>query len=194
VGIHKVTGLSHQERRGVFLDRDGVINRALVRDGKPYSPATVEELEILPDAPSALADLKGCGFSLLVVTNQPDVGRGLLQREVVEQMNQILASALPLHAIFVCYHSDDDACDCRKPRPGLLLRAARDWDLDLARSFMIGDRWRDIEAGHNAGCITVLIDRDYQETPPACQPDVRVKSLREAVDWILRSVAQGGGL
>jgi D-glycero-D-manno-heptose 1,7-bisphosphate phosphatase len=178
----------------VFLDRDGVINRAVVRDGKPCSPANIEELEILPDASSALLDLKDCGFILLVITNQPDVGRGLQQREVVEEMNQIVASALPLDAIFVCYHSDEDACDCRKPRPGLLLRAARDWNLNLAQSFMIGDRWRDIEAGHNAGCTTVLIDRDYQEPAPACQPDVRVKSLREAADWILESAAQGGGL
>jgi D-glycero-D-manno-heptose 1,7-bisphosphate phosphatase len=176
------------------LDRDGVINRAVVRDGKPYPPATLEELEILPDASSALSDLKGCGFRLLVITNQPDVGRGLQQRDVVEGMHQILASALPLDAVFVCYHSDEDACDCRKPRPGMLLRAARDWDLDLARSFVIGDRWRDIEAGHNAGCITILIDRDYQEVAPASPPDVRVKSLREAADWILRSLAQGVGL
>ncbi len=189
-----MTELSHQKLRGVFLDRDGVINRAVVRDGKPHPPATLEELEILPDASSALSDLKDCGFLLLVITNQPDVGRGLQQRDVVERMNQILVSALPLDAVFVCYHSDDDACDCRKPRPGLLVRAARDWDLDLARSFVIGDRWRDIEAGHNAGCITVLIDRDYKEPAPACQPDVRVKSLREAADWILRSAAQGGGL
>jgi D-glycero-D-manno-heptose 1,7-bisphosphate phosphatase len=194
VGIHKVTELSRQKRRGVFLDRDGVINRAVVRDGKPHPPATVEELEILPDASSALSDLKNSGFLLLVITNQPDVGRGLQQREVVERMNQILASALPLDAVFVCYHTDDDACDCRKPRPGMLVRAAREWDLDLARSFMVGDRWRDIEAGHNAGCLTVLIDRNYQEIGPACQPDVRVKSLREAADWILRPAAQGGGL
>ena len=194
MGIHSVNELEHQKSRGVFLDRDGVINRAVVRDGKPYSPATLKELEILPDASSALADLKGCGFLLLVITNQPDVGRGLQQRDVVEGINQTLASALPLDAVLVCYHSDEDACDCRKPRPGMLLRAARDWDLDLARSFMIGDRWRDIEAGHNAGCITVLIDRDYQEVAPASPPHVRVKSLREAADWILKSVAQGVGL
>jgi len=192
MGIRNVTELAHRKPRGVFLDRDGVINRALVRDGKPYPPATLEELEILPDAPSALSDLRDCGFLLLVVTNQPDVGRGLQQRDVVERMNQILVSALPLDEVLVCYHSGDEACDCRKPRPGLLLRAARDWNLDLGRSFMIGDRWRDIEAGHNAGCITILIDRNYREVAPACPPDVTVKSLREAADWILRSVGHGG--
>jgi D-glycero-D-manno-heptose 1,7-bisphosphate phosphatase len=102
-------------------------------------------------------------------------------------MNRFLASALPLDGVFVCYHSDEDACDCRKPLPGLLVRAARDRGLDLARSFVIGDRWRDIEAGHNAGCVTILIDRAYKEKAPACEPDVRVKSLREAADWILMS-------
>jgi D-glycero-D-manno-heptose 1,7-bisphosphate phosphatase len=194
VGIHKAAELSDRKLRAVFLDRDGVINRAVVRDGKPYAPATLEELEILPGASSALSDLKDCGFLLLVITNQPDVGRGLQQREVAERMNQFLTSALPLDGVFVCYHSDDDACDCRKPRPGLLLRAARERDLDLARSFVIGDRWRDIEAGHNAGCTTILIDRGYKETPPLCQPDVSVKSLREAADWVVTSASQGGGL
>ena len=188
-----MTELSHRKLRGVFLDRDGVINRAAVRDGKPYAPATFEELEILPDASSALSDLKRGGFLLLVITNQPDVGRGLIPRDVVERMNRFLASALPLDGVFVCYHSDEDACDCRKPLPGLLVRAARDRGLDLARSFVIGDRWRDIEAGHNAGCVTILIDRAYKEKAPACEPDVRVKSLREAADWILRPAPQEDG-
>jgi D-glycero-D-manno-heptose 1,7-bisphosphate phosphatase len=178
----------------VFLDRDGVINRAMLQDGRPYPPATFEELEILPDVSSALSDLKDCGFLLVVITNQPDVGRGLQQRDVAERMNQMLTSALPLDAVFVCYHSDSDQCDCRKPRPGLLLRAANEREIDLARSFVIGDRWRDIDAGHNAGCITILIDRGYKERGPARQPDARVKSLREAADWILRSARQESGL
>ena len=144
--------------RAVFLDRDGVINRAIVREGKPYPPATLEELQILPDASSALADLKDGGYLLLLITNQPDVGRGRQRREVVEQMNQALASALPLDGVFVCYHSDHDACHCRKPQPGLFVQAAVDWEIDLARSFVIGDRWRDIDAGYNAGCTTILID------------------------------------
>jgi D-glycero-D-manno-heptose 1,7-bisphosphate phosphatase len=188
-----VTGSPNQKLRAVFLDRDGVINRAIVREGRPYPPATLEELEILPDASSALADLKNCGFLLLLITNQPDVSRGRQRREVVEQMNQVLASVLPLDGVFVCYHSDSDACDCRKPQPGLLVQAARDREIDLARSFVIGDRWRDIDAGHNAGCTTILIDRDYQERAPAHEPDVRVKSLREAADWILRPAPQEDG-
>jgi D-glycero-D-manno-heptose 1,7-bisphosphate phosphatase len=189
-----VTGSLNQKLRAVFLDRDGVINRAIVRDGRPYPPATLEELEILPDASSALADLKDGGFLLLLITNQPDVARGLQRREVVGQINQVLASALPLDGVFVCYHSDNEVCDCRKPRPGLLEQAGRDRGIDLARSFVVGDRWRDIDAGHNAGCTTVLIDRDYKERAPAHQPDARVKSLREAADWILRSVPPDGEL
>ena len=178
-------------RRAVFLDRDGVINRAVVQDGRPYSPASLEELEILSDAPAALADLKGRGFLLIVVTNQPDVARGKQRRETVEQINQVLASSLGLDRILVCYHSGEDECDCRKPLPGLLLRAARDHGIDLRQSFMVGDRWRDIDAGHNAGCKTVLVDHRYQERGPTREPDARVKSLREAADWIVRSVSKG---
>jgi len=191
VGVREVS--ETPKRPAVFLDRDGVINRAMVREGKPYPPATLEELQILPDAAAALADLKQRGFLLLVVTNQPDVARGQQRREMVEQINRALASALPLDEVLVCYHSDHDACQCRKPQPGLFVQAAVDWEIDLARSFVIGDRWRDIDAGYNAGCMTVLIDYAYEERAPAHQPDVRVKSLREAVDWILRSNPREGG-
>lgn len=175
----------------MFLDRDGVINRAILREGKPCSPASLEELEIPPDAPAALADLKRWGFMLIVVTNQPDVARGKQRRELVEQINQVLTSSLGLDRILVCYHSGEDGCDCRKPLPGLLFRAARDHHIDLRHSFMIGDRWRDIDAGHDAGCKTVLIDRRYGERRPTYEPDTRVKSLREAADWIIRSVSKG---
>jgi D-glycero-D-manno-heptose 1,7-bisphosphate phosphatase len=175
----------------VFLDRDGVINRARVQDGKPFPPATLEELEILPDASTALPDLKRHGFLLIVVTNQPDVARGTQRRETVEQMNLTLTSVLPIDRILVCYHSGEDGCDCRKPLPGLLLRAAREHQIDLHRSFMVGDRWRDIDAGHNAGCQTVLIDYAYKERGPAREPAARVRSLREAADWIINRLSKG---
>ncbi|MEO7145005.1 MAG: HAD-IIIA family hydrolase, partial [Bryobacteraceae bacterium] len=110
--------------KAVFLDRDGVLNRAVLRDGKPYPPASVDELEILPDAAEALGRLKQAGFLLLVVTNQPDVARGAQTRAAVEAMHAALARALPIDGFFVCYHDDADGCDCRKPRPGLLLQAA----------------------------------------------------------------------
>ena len=174
-----------RRRRAVFLDRDGVINRALVRNGKPYPPASAEELEVLPGVPDALHRLKERGFALLVVTNQPDVAKGTLSRDTVERMHAKLASSLPLDDILVCYHSDEDHCRCRKPKPGLLVEAAQERGLDLSASFIVGDRWRDVEAGHNAGCTAVFIDYGYREKSPAQPPQVRVGSLSEAADWII---------
>lgn len=192
MGIGKVSALPNSgSRRAVFLDRDGVINRAVVKDGKPFPPANTDELEIFPDASSALADLKCRGFLLIVVTNQPDVARGKQQRSVVEQINLAITSALPLDQVLVCYHSEKEKCDCRKPLPGLLVRAAREYQIDLAASFMVGDRWRDIDAGHNAGCKTVLIDYAYKERGPERAASANVKSLREAADWIIESVSKG---
>jgi D-glycero-D-manno-heptose 1,7-bisphosphate phosphatase len=173
-------------RRAVFLDRDGVLNRAVIRDGKPYPPSNLQELEIAPGAVESLRELKNRGFELIVVTNQPDVSRGLQSEAAVEQINRALASSLPLDDIFVCYHSDKDNCACRKPKPGMLLDAARKHNIDLAQSFMVGDRWRDNDAGHNAGCKTILVDSGYNERLPANPPDARVGSLREAADWILQ--------
>jgi histidinol-phosphate phosphatase family protein len=174
-----------QTRRAVFLDRDGVITCALVRGGKPYAPVSLDEMEIAADASAALARLKAAGFLLLVVTNQPDVARGVARREDVEAIHGALSAALPLDAFFVCYHDDADACACRKPLPGLLQMAAAEHGIDLARSYMIGDRWRDIDAGSTAGCRTVLIDRSYDERAPANTPDARAGSLTDAVDWIM---------
>lgn len=172
--------------KAVFLDRDGVLNRVIVRDGKPYPPASLAELEILPDVPEALAALKARGFLLLVVTNQPDVARGKQQRAVVESMHAALQAALPIDEFFVCYHDDRDACACRKPKPGLLLQAAAKYGLELNACYLIGDRWRDIEAGQAAGCATTWIDRGYAEKGPSQAPTVRVKSCVEATRWILQ--------
>ncbi len=178
---------SAQLRPAVFLDRDGVINRAVVRDGKPFPPSSLKELEVLPDVASSLHDLKAQGFALFIITNQPDVARGTQTREAVEAIHQALASSLPIDGIFVCYHDDTDHCACRKPKPGLLLEAQRKHNLDLSRSFVVGDRWRDIDAGHSAGCKTVLIDYGYKERKPAQPPEATVRSLREAADWIISS-------
>jgi len=175
-------------QRAVFLDRDGVINRALVRDGKPYPPGSLDELEILPGVPEALARLHDAGFRLIVATNQPDVARGLRDKEQIDVLHQALFAQLPLDEIRVCYHDDSDNCQCRKPKPGLLLDAAKSLEINLHESFMIGDRWRDIDAGNHAGCMTVFIDYDYAERKPQA-PTVCVDSLAQAVEWIL---ARGG--
>jgi D-sedoheptulose 7-phosphate isomerase len=179
------------KRRAVFLDRDGVINRAFVRDGKPFPPPTPQELEILPGVAEALRELKSHGYLLIVVTNQPDVGRGKLSPAALDAMHDSLRASLPLDDIFVCCHTDEDKCECRKPRPGMLLEAARKHNIDLANSYMVGDRWRDIDAGYNAGSKTILVDYGYSERPPDHEPDLRVSSLREAADWIIRSAPEG---
>lgn len=186
--------LRNSLRSAVFLDRDGVLNRAVIRGGKPYPPASLAELEMLPDVKEALADLKAAGFLLLVVTNQPDVGKGTQSREMVEAIHARLRAELPLDDIFVCYHVDADACSCRKPMPGLLEQAALQYGIDLASSYMVGDRWRDIDAGHRAGCTTIFLDYAYQERGPEREPAVRVQSLREAARWILDRSAPAAGL
>ncbi len=178
-------GVNRSVRQAAFLDRDGVLNRALIHDGRPYSPLTLHEVEILPGVPEACERLRHNGFLLVVVTNQPEVARGRLTRQAVEEMNNFLRSRIPLDDVRVCYHDDPDGCDCRKPKPGMLLAAARDLSIDLERSFLVGDRWRDIEAGRRAGCRTVLIDCGYAESRPSGM-DFETTSLPSAVEWILR--------
>jgi D-glycero-D-manno-heptose 1,7-bisphosphate phosphatase len=180
--------VSSGTRRAVFLDRDGVLNRPVIRDGKPYPPASPGEIEIPPDAGPALGDLKELGFLLLVVSNQPDVARGTQERAVVEAINSVLKAVLPLDDFFLCYHDDGDRCECRKPLPGLLFQAAERYPIDLSCSFLVGDRWRDIDAGAGAGCKTILIDYGYRERQPSKDPDARVPSLRAAADWVLNQV------
>ena len=171
--------------RAVFLDRDGVLNRAMVRDGKPYPPASLAELEIVEGAAAALARLKERGFLLIVVTNQPDVARGTQTLAAVQAIHHVMLRTLPLDEFLICPHDDRDGCQCRKPAPGLVIEAQRRYGIDLSRSFLVGDRWRDIDAGHAAGCRTVWLDRNYRERGPLAPPDARVASLRDAVDWIV---------
>lgn len=168
----------------VFLDRDGVLNRAVVRDGKPYPPQNLAEFEILEGVEAALHRLKNAGFWLVVVTNQPDVAKGIQRRDVVEAMHDRLRATLPLDAIKVCWCVEGPDCDCYKPKPGLVLGAAREFGIDLQRSFMVGDRWRDVGAGKAAGCFTIFLDRSYAE-PLADRPDATCRSLEDAAGVIL---------
>ena len=170
--------------RAVFLDRDGVLNRVVLREGRAYPPASADDVEFPPDVGPALVALRRGGFRLIVVTNQPDVGKGLQRREVVEAIHARLSATLPIDEIKVCYHVDEDGCSCRKPKPGMLLDAARTWKLELAQSVMVGDRWRDIEAGKAAGCKTILVKGGYAERR-AEAPDAVVNSLGEASALIL---------
>jgi len=166
-------------KRAVFLDRDGVINRAIVRNGMPYPPANLGELEILPGVFEALKKLHAADYLLIVVTNQPDVARGSAKKVDVEQINFQLSSLLPLDDIKTCYHDSIDGCLCRKPLPGALLEAAKEHDIELSKSFMVGDRWRDIVAGQRAGCKTFFVNYRYDEQQPE-MPDFIVSSLLEA--------------
>jgi len=165
----------------VFLDRDGVLNRTKCRNDRPIPPASLDELEILPGVPEALRELKTAGYALVVVTNQPDVARGLTTLDAVNQLHRFLGERLPIDEFRVCVHDDHDHCDCRKPRPGLLLASPQ---YDVAKSIMVGDRWRDIDAGRAAGCKTIWVRCDYDERLPE-RPDAVVSSLWEASKVIL---------
>jgi D-glycero-D-manno-heptose 1,7-bisphosphate phosphatase len=180
---------NYPRARAVFLDRDGVINRALERDCKPFAPRSLTEFEILPGVPEACAKLKAAGLLLVVATNQPDVGRGTLKKEIVETIHSEMRRQLPLDRVEVCYHSgkEDPECGCRKPKPGMLLRAARELGIDLAQSWMVGDRWRDVDCGHAAGCRTIFIDCGYAEELRQ-KPDFSAGNLAEAADIILREI------
>ena len=172
-------------KRAVFLDRDGVLNRSVVRAGRPYAPTSLDEFELLPGVLEALTNLRTAGFVLVVVTNQPDLATGRIRPEVAEAIHQKLRALLPIDDIKVCGHVDEDDCSCRKPRPGMLLEAAREWSIDLCRSFIVGDRWRDVSAGKAAGCKTIFVDYGYPERLVDA-PDFVVTSLQEAVRIILQ--------
>jgi len=184
-------------RRAIFLDRDGVLNQSVVREGKPYPPANAAEVVVLPGVAGALHKLKQAGYLLIVVSNQPDVARGTTTREAVEAINAALHERLGggslLDELRMCYHDSPDNCHCRKPKPGMLTDAAREHGLDLAACHMVGDRWRDIEAGQAAGCRTVFIDYGYDERQPqGC--DIRAASLAEATDILLRNAPAEAGV
>ena len=182
MGKHEVA------RHAVFLDRDGVINRVVVRNGIPYPPYHAEEFELYEDVPDGCARLKAANFLLVVITNQPDVGRGTQTREAVEAMNVKMQLALPsLDRIEVCYHGGErygQSCDCRKPRSGLILRAAAELKIDPKRSYVIGDRWRDVDCARAAGCRAIFIQRGYKETLRET-PDFTVANFNEAVSAVL---------
>jgi D-glycero-D-manno-heptose 1,7-bisphosphate phosphatase len=187
-----VSPTDRPHRRAVFLDRDGVLNEALVRDGKPFPPRSPEELVVFPGVAAACQGLRERGLVLVIVTNQPDVARGLQSAAGVAAINALLRQEINVDAVYVCHHDNDDGCPCRKPKPGMLLAAARDLNLDLNQSFMVGDRWSDIAAGQGAGCRTVYIDYGYQEQG-ATEPDHVAHTPVEALEWVLMTVQMEEG-
>lgn len=171
----------------IFLDRDGVINHNDVRNGRPYAPTSLDELHILPQVPEAVQALKDAGYLIIVATNQPDVGAGRQTREMVDAMNERIRQTVHFDDVEVCYHVDQDNCNCRKPKPGMLLNAIARHGIDATKSWMIGDRWRDVDAGRAAGCRTVFIDHGYANDPRPRNPDIVARSLAEAVPMVLHN-------
>jgi D-glycero-D-manno-heptose 1,7-bisphosphate phosphatase len=174
----------HQMVKAVFLDRDGVINANLERDGKPVAPTSLAEFRILPGVVEATRRLKDAGYLLVVATNQPDVRNGITPQATMEAMHAEIRRQLPIDDFMVCLHNDADNCSCRKPKPGLLLAAAAKHGIDLKSSYFVGDRWKDVKAGKAAGCRTIFVDYGYVQDQPA-MPDRTVTSLDEAAAYIL---------
>jgi len=169
--------------KAVFLDRDGVINRMYFRKGAYRSPQEPSEWAYLDGVEATLQALRDRGYLLLVCTNQPDVARGWLRREVVDEFHRRLATDLPVSRIYACFHDDASACACRKPKPGMLLQGGEEFHVDLAQSWMVGDRWKDIEAGRAAGCRTVYLRHDHDQEASG-GPDFEIRALPELLEII----------
>lgn len=169
----------------VFLDRDGVINNVILKNGKPHPPINLRGIKILENVNKSLISLKKSGFYIAVITNQPDVSRKITTKKEVEAINNYLMSKLPLDEINTCFHDNFHNCQCRKPLPGMILDVTKRKNIDLSKSFLIGDRKSDIEAGNNAGCKTIFIDKNYNEEKPITY-DFTVDSLYMASQIILK--------
>ncbi len=177
-------------RPAVFLDRDGVLNRPLIIEGKPYAPRHMKDFRLLPGVAAAATRLRAAGFVTVVVTNQPDIGNRLVDPVDVAAMNARLRQRVAIDDLRMCPHRREDLCACRKPKPGMLLAAADELGLDLQRSYMVGDRGGDIVAGLAAKCYTILVHRPYKE-PLGAEPNARVTCLAQAVELILKRETGG---
>jgi D-glycero-D-manno-heptose 1,7-bisphosphate phosphatase len=184
--------VTNVRRPAVFLDRDGVLNRTVLRDGVVSPPKTLDDFELLAGVREAVDSLKGAGYVLVVVTNQPDIARGTQDVAVVDAMNAVVLRELVVDAILVCPHDDVDDCLCRKPKPGLLLEAEERFDIDLGRSFMVGDRWRDVAAGRAAGCQTIQVG-SLDEGALGVTPTTHRVDLADATRWILSEEVRSNG-
>jgi D-glycero-D-manno-heptose 1,7-bisphosphate phosphatase len=172
--------------RAVFLDRDGVLNEIVERDGRPGSPRRLDELRLVDDVGTA-ARLHEAGLLVFMITNQPDLARGHVTPQLLERMIEAVRARVPIDDYRVCPHEDADRCSCRKPLPGMILDLAQQWQVEPRQSFMVGDMWRDVEAARAAGCTSILLERDYNSD---ARPDLRATTLTEAVDMILERCGQ----
>jgi len=170
--------------KAVFFDRDGVINQTVFRKGAHRAPADLSEFAYVEGVLETLPVLHARGYQLLVCTNQPDVARGWQPLERVLEFHRKIVADLPVARVYACFHDDAQDCACRKPKPGLLLQGRDELEIDLARSFMIGDRWKDIEAGRAAGCRTVYLRHPHDSEDPHA-PDFEITRIAQLLDIIL---------
>lgn len=149
------------KRRAIFLDRDGVINKASFVNGKHRSPMLAGEVELYEDAKSSINKLRKLGFLIFVMTNQPEISRGNLRLEESDAINGVIQKEIEPEEIIVCPHDDSDRCCCRKPLPGMITDLISRYKLNPDTCYLIGDRANDIEAGQAAGVKSIQIDRGY---------------------------------
>jgi D-glycero-D-manno-heptose 1,7-bisphosphate phosphatase len=170
-------------RKAVLLDRDGIINQPIIINGKPFPPSSLSEFELVDSIGVCLDLLRNRGYLLIIFTNQPDVARGKTRAAEVEGLHEFVRKRLPIDKIYSCYHDNSDNCECRKPKPGMIHKAEKDFDLDLSQCFVVGDRWRDIDAGTSAGCMTIFVDYGYDENLRK-KPDYTVNKVLEITNII----------
>jgi D-glycero-D-manno-heptose 1,7-bisphosphate phosphatase len=164
--------------KAVFLDRDGIVNRALIINKKPYPPLSVSDTFPIKEISELIKSWHDKGYLVIVITNQPDVANHLVEKSEVDKINRYLKSLVGFDDIFVCYHSEKDNCDCRKPKVGLFKQAKEKYNIAFSKSWMIGDRKKDIDAGKKIGCQTIFVDYDYDEKKPK-NFDYTVESVKE---------------
>jgi len=169
-------------KKAVFIERDGVLNQAFVNGRQQVGPASLAEFRLQEGVLPLLARLKEAGFLLLVTTNQPGIARGDLSRRELDRMHDQLRRLIPVDDIFICPHDDPDRCPCRKPRPGLFQEARCKWQLNMNASFVVSDKWQDVEAARSAGCTSILIRSAWNG---AAHPDLILQDFGSVVEKIL---------
>ena len=179
----KIKNINFRNRKAIFLDRDGTLNKAYIENGLPISPSSLNKFKIIKGVKKSINRLKKLNFLCILITNQPDVFRGKISKKTVVKMNSYIKKKIKLEDMFVCYHDNEHNCSCRKPKPGLLVKASKKWKIDLKKSFMIGDRWKDILAGKKVGCKTIFINNNYKNDKKV-KADFTFKSLLKAVNKI----------
>ena len=179
----KIKNINFRNRKAIFLDRDGTLNKVYIENGLPISPSSLNKFKIIKGVKKSINRLKKLNFLCILITNQPDVFRGKISKKTVVKMNSYIKKKIKLDDMFVCYHDNEHNCSCRKPKPGLLLKASKKWKIDLKKSFMIGDRWKDILAGKKVGCKTIFINNNYKNDKKV-KADFTFKSLLNAVNKI----------